>query len=114
MIDNFFFFFWSFNSMEYAYYLHGIVSDEKNGESIIPSLTSRYIDKFWQSCENNCNIRLTPLRWSKNFFFSPKKTSCDTVPKNPPTKILPKKKKKNYYTFYELKLCLQLLILIQK
>ena len=50
MIDNFFFFFWSFNSMEYAYYLHGIVSDEKNGESIIPSLTSRYIDKFWQSC----------------------------------------------------------------
>ena len=93
MIDNFFFFFWSFNSMEYAYYLHGIVSDEKNGESIIPSLTSRYIDKFWQSCENNCNIRLTPLRWSKNFFF-PLKRRVVTQSSKKSTNQNPTEKKK--------------------
>ena len=49
--------------------MHGVVSDEKNGESIIPPLMSRYIDKFWRSCGNNCNTKLTPPRWSKNLLF---------------------------------------------
>ena len=43
MIDNFSFFFWSFNSQWSmpTTYMHGVVSDKKkNGESIIPPLTS--------------------------------------------------------------------------